>query len=412
MNVFQKLWYRTYQKTIYAVSPFLNWRQPQLLKFDRGIADLPKFIKDKGYDSVLLVTDPMLMQLKMPQPIIDNCGEVGLRCAIFSDVCPNPTIDIVEQALQMYKDEKCQCIIALGGGSSMDCAKAVGARVARPNKSIPQMKGILKVGKKLPMLVAIPTTAGTGSETTLAAVITNSQTHEKYAINDHALIPEYALLDPTLTTGLPKKITSTTGMDALTHAVEAYIGKGNTKGTKDMAEKAVKLIFDNLVTAYNDGGNLQARENMLVGAYYAGAAFTRAYVGYVHAMAHTMGGFYHTPHGLANSVILPHVLDWFGSSIYKKLAKLADIVGIDGDSDEVKAKKFIQAIKDMNKAMDIPEKIEGVVEEKDLPTMVDRAYSEAHPLYPVPKFMSKKDLEDMFRQVCPPKSADDGEEAK
>lgn len=412
MNVFQKLWYRTYQKTIYAVSPFLNWRQPQLLKFDRGIADLPKFIKDKGYDSVLLVTDPMLMQLKMPQPIIDNCGEVGLHCALFSEVCPNPTIDIVEQALQMYKGEKCQCIIALGGGSSMDCAKAVGARVARPNKSIPQMKGILKVGKKLPMLVAIPTTAGTGSETTLAAVITNSQTHEKYAINDHALIPEYALLDPTLTTGLPKKITSTTGMDALTHAVEAYIGKGNTKGTKDMAEKAVKLIFDNLVTAYNDGGNLQARENMLVGAYYAGAAFTRAYVGYVHTMAHTMGGFYHTPHGLANSVILPHVLDWFGSSIYKKLAKLADIVGIDGDSDEVKAKKFIQAIKDMNKAMDIPEKIEGVVEEKDLPTMVDRAYSEAHPLYPVPKFMSKKDLEDMFRQVCPPKSADDGEEAK
>lgn len=412
MNVFQKLWYRTYQKTIYAVSPFLNWRQPQLLKFDRGIADLPKFIKDKGYDSVLLVTDPMLMQLKMPQPIIDNCGEVGLHCALFSEVCPNPTIDIVEQALHMYKGEKCQCIIALGGGSSMDCAKAVGARVARPNKSIPQMKGILKVGKKLPMLVAIPTTAGTGSETTLAAVITNSQTHEKYAINDHALIPEYALLDPTLTTGLPKKITSTTGMDALTHAVEAYIGKGNTKGTKDMAEKAVKLIFDNLVTAYNDGGNLQARENMLVGAYYAGAAFTRAYVGYVHAMAHTMGGFYHTPHGLANSVILPHVLDWFGSSIYKKLAKLADIVGIDGDSDEVKAKKFIQAIKDMNKAMDIPEKIEGVVEEKDLPTMVDRAYSEAHPLYPVPKFMSKKDLEDMFRQVCPPKSADDGEEAK
>lgn len=173
MNVFQKLWYRTYQKTIYAVSPFLNWRQPQLLKFDRGIADLPKFIKDKGYDSVLLVTDPMLMQLKMPQPIIDNCGEVGLHCALFSEVCPNPTIDIVEQALQMYKGEKCQCIIALGGGSSMDCAKAVGARVARPNKSIPQMKGILKVGKKLPMLVAIPTTAGTGSETTLAAVITD-----------------------------------------------------------------------------------------------------------------------------------------------------------------------------------------------------------------------------------------------
>ena len=404
MNIFQKAWYRTYQKTIYIVSPFLKWRQPQLLNLEGGIADLPKFIKDKGFDSVLLVTDPMLMKLGMPKPILDGCENVGLHCALFSDVCPNPTIDIVEQALQKYKDEKCQCIIALGGGSSMDCAKAVGARVAKPNKQIPQMKGILKVGKKLPTLVAIPTTAGTGSETTLAAVITNSQTHEKYAINDHALIPEYALLDATLTTGLPKHITSTTGMDALTHAVEAYIGKGNTRQTKADAEKAVKLIFDNLVTAYNDGQNLEARESMLKGAFYAGAAFTRAYVGYVHAMAHTMGGFYHTPHGLANSVILPHILDWFGSSIYKKLAKLADIVGIDGDSAEVKAKKFIQAIKDMNKAMDIPEKIENVVEEKDLPTMVDRAYAEAHPLYPVPKFMSKKDLENMFRQVCPPKS--------
>ncbi len=404
MNIFQKVWYRTYQKTIYAVSPFLNWRQPQLLKFERGIADLPRFIKDKGHKSVLLVTDPMLMKLSMPQPIIDACAEIQLNCAVFSEVCPNPTIDVVEQALQLYKEQNCDCIIALGGGSSMDCAKAVGARVARPKKTIPQMKGILKVGKKLPTLVAIPTTAGTGSETTLAAVITNSQTHEKYAINDHALIPEYALLDAALTTGLPQHITSTTGMDALTHAVESYIGKGNTKQTKADAEKAVKLIFENLVTAYNDGKNLQARENMLTGAFYAGAAFTRAYVGYVHAMAHTMGGFYHTPHGLANSVILPHILDWFGSSIYKKLAKLADIVGIEGENAEVKAKKFIQAVKDMNKAMNIPEKIEGVVDEKDLPTMVDRAYAEAHPLYPVPKFMSKKDLENMFRQVCPPKS--------
>lgn len=406
MNIFQKAWYRTYQKAIYIVSPFLKWRQPELLKFDGGIKDLPKFIKDKSFDSVLLVTDPMLMNLGMPQPIIDACGEVGLHCAVFSEVCPNPTIDVVEKALQMYRDEKCQCIIALGGGSSMDCAKAVGARVTRPKKQIPQMKGILKVGKhkRFPMLVAIPTTAGTGSETTLAAVITNSQTHEKYAINDHSLIPAYALLDATLTTGLPLHITSTTGMDALTHAVEAYIGKSNTKQTKEMAEKAVKLIFDNLITAYQDGKNLQARENMLTGAFYAGAAFTRAYVGYVHAMAHTMGGFYHTPHGLANSVILPHVLEWFGSSIYKKLARLAEIVGLEGDSDEVKAKEFIQAVKDMNKAMNIPEKIEGVVEEKDLPTMVDRAYAEAHPLYPVPKFMSKKDLEQMFRKVCPPKS--------
>ncbi len=399
MNIFQKAWYRTYQKTIYAVSPFLAWRQPKLLDLEGGIKDLPKFIKEQGFGSVMLVTDPMLMKLGMPQPIIDGCEQVGLKLSVFADVIPNPTIDIVEQALQIYKDGACECIIALGGGSSMDCAKAVGARVARPDKTIPQMKGILKVGKKLPTLVAIPTTAGTGSETTLAAVITNSQTHEKYAINDHALIPEYALLDATLTVGLPPHITSTTGIDALTHAVEAYIGKGNTKQTKEMAEKAVKLIFDNLVTAYNDGKNLQARENMLKGAYYAGAAFTRAYVGYVHAIAHTLGGFYHTPHGLANSVILPHVLEWYGDSIYKKLAKLADIVGITGESDEEKSKKFIQAIKDMNAAMNIPEKFDAVIKEEDIPLMVERAYAEAHPLYPVPKFMSKEELGNMYRKL-------------
>ena len=249
------------------------------------------------------------------------------------------------------------------------------------------------------MFVAIPTTAGTGSETTLAAVISNSETHEKYAINDHALIPEYALLDASLTLGLPPHITSTTGIDALTHAVEAYIGKGNTKQTKEMAEKAVKLIFENLVTAYQDGSNFEARENMLKGSFYAGAAFTRAYVGYVHAMAHTLGGFYHTPHGLANSVILPYVLEFFGESIYKKLAKLADIVGIKGDSDEQKAKAFIQAIKDMNNTMNIPDKFVDVIKEEDIPLMVDRAYAEAHPLYPVPKFMSKSQLAEMFRKL-------------
>lgn len=399
MNIFQKAWYRTYQKTIYAVSPFLPWRQPKLLSFEGGIKDLPKFILDSGHKSVMLVVDSNLAKMGMPNPFIEECEKQGLALTVFDKVFPNPTIDLVEDALAIYKQNGCDCLVALGGGSSMDCAKVVGARVACPKKPIPKMKGILKVGKKLPMFIAIPTTAGTGSETTLAAVISNSETHEKYAINDHALIPEYALLDASLTLGLPPHITSTTGMDALTHAVEAYIGKSNTKQTKEMAEKAVKLIFDNLVTAYQDGSNFEARENMLKGSFYAGAAFTRAYVGYVHAMAHTLGGFYHTPHGLANSVILPHILDFFGSSIYKKLAKLADIVGIQGENDEVKAKAFIQAIKDMNKMMNIPDKFVDVIKEEDIPQMVDRAYAEAHPLYPVPKFMNKKQLADMFKEL-------------
>lgn len=282
----------------------------------------------------------------------------------------------------------------------MDCAKGIGARVARPNKSIQQMKGVLKVLKRLPPLFAVPTTAGTGSEATLAAVISNSATHEKYPLNDTSLIPHYAVLDPVLTKGLPKHITSTTGMDALTHAVEAYIGKSNTKETEAMAKDAVTLIFRYLKTAYDDGANLEARKQMQLAALYAGIAFTRAYVGYVHAVAHTLGGMYSTPHGLANSVILPYVLEYYGEAAHKRLAQLADLAGVTqaGDTDAAKAEKFMQAIKDMNAYMQIPTKLKGIKDE-DIPLMVKRALKEANPLYPVPKFMGKDEITQIYKAV-------------
>lgn len=401
MNIFQKGWYRFFQKAIYICSPFLPWRQPELLQFDDGIKGLPAFIESKGFKSVLLVTGPNLFKMGAPAPIIDGLRERGISCTVYHDTVANPTIDNVEEALRMYKEGKCECIVAFGGGSPMDCAKVVGARVARPKKSVSKMKGLLKIRKRIPTFIAIPTTAGTGSETTLAAVISNSETHEKYAINDHSIIPHYAILDANLTVGLPPMTTATTGIDALTHAVEAYVGKSNTRQTKEMAEKAVKLIFANLYTAYSDGTDITARDNMLKGSYYAGVAFTRAYVGYVHAIAHTLGGFYHVAHGLANSVILPYVLEYYGKSVHKKLARLADITGIgaEGDSNAVKAEKFIQAIKDMNNKMNIPEKFEGIIKQEDIPLMVERAYKEAHPLYPVPKFMGKRELEEMYRKI-------------
>lgn len=282
----------------------------------------------------------------------------------------------------------------------MDCAKGVGARVARPKKSIPQMKGVLKVLKKLPPLFAIPTTAGTGSETTIAAVITNSKTHEKYAINDTALIPHYAVLDPLLTIKLPPHITSTTGIDALTHAVEAYIGRSNTKQTKQQGREAVKLIFDNIYEAYSNGTNITARANMQRASYLAGMAFTRAYVGYVHAIAHTLGGFYSLPHGLANAIILPYILEYFGSSAHKPLAELADLVEISApaDTNEQKAVKFIEAIKQLNESMNIPRKVKGIVE-SDIPLMAKRALAEGNPLYPVPKIMSMEDMLQMYQLI-------------
>lgn len=396
MNFLFKTYCRIYQGVFRIATNFLNFSQPQSIE---GLDKLPKFAKDKGLDTLLIVTDDVLHnKLKLVDSLKEGLTSEGIAYFVYDKTVPNPTIDNIEEGVTLYKDNNCQGIIAFGGGSPMDCAKGIGARIARPNKPIPKMKGVLKVLKKLPPLFAIPTTSGTGSEATIAAVVSNPQTHEKYPINDPVLIPKYVVLDPTLTVKLPKHITSTTGVDALTHAVEAYIGSSNTEQTKEMAIKATKLIFDNLTKAYDDGENITARKNMQYASYFAGVAFTRAYVGNVHAIAHTLGGQYGVPHGLANAVILPHILDFYGSKSYKKLAELARYVGLNKGSDEQSAKAFIQSIKDMNSYMGIPTNIDSIIEE-DIPLMVERAFAEANPLYPVPIIMSKEDFTKMYKEI-------------
>lgn len=392
-----KLYCRIYQKVFKLAATFLPWRKAELIEGKNSINSLPKLIKNKGIKSVLIVTDKGIFSLGLIDGLLKGLEYEGIDFAVYDKTVPNPTIDNIEEALQLYKVHQCEGIVAFGGGSPMDCAKGVGARVARPRKSISQMKGLFKVRKKIPPLFAIPTTAGTGSETTIAAVITDQNTHEKYPINDLVLIPQYAVLDPTLTVGLPPHITATTGMDALTHAVEAYIGRSNTQETREMSEKAVKLIFDNLYEAYTNGNNIIARENMQKASYYAGIAFTRAYVGYVHAVAHTLGGFYGTPHGLANAVILPYVLDYYGEAAHQSLAELSDLIGISEPSDtmEKKAHRFIKAVEKLNESMQIPQKIRGI-QEKDIKIMVERAYQEANPLYPVPRIFTKGDLTNIY----------------
>lgn len=393
----KKIIYRLEQKTLKFFMCFMDWSEPKL--FD-SVLDLPDFIKGMGISKVLLVTDKGIMSLRLAGSLIEKLEGEGLKCFIFDEVTPNPTIPSIEKCKDMYLENKCEGIIAFGGGSPMDCAKAAGARVSNPKRSVRKMRGYLKIRKKLPPFFAIPTTAGTGSETTLAAVVTDPETHEKNAICDGKLRPKYAVLDPTLTIGLPPHITSTTGMDALTHAVEAYIGKSNVKSTREYAEDATKLIYENLEKAYNNGKDLEARKNMLLASFYAGNAFTRAFVGYVHAIAHNLGGLYNTPHGLANAVILPYVLKWYGKSVYKPLSKLADLIGITKPkmSKEEKAKLFISEIRRMNKAMNIPEKFDFIKEE-DVPTLVKRALKEGNPGYPVPKIMNKKDCESVIRQL-------------
>ena len=397
MNAFQKLWCRTFQTVMKYASAVLPWREPEILDLNGGTRGLGAFVKTKGYKKVFVVTGPNVYKRGLADELIKGLEENGVPYALFNRVVNNPTIDNIEEAFALYRSEGCDAIIALGGGSPMDLAKVVGARAAKPNKPVKKMKGLLKIMKRIPDLYAIPTTAGSGSETTLAAVVSDSVTHEKYPINDLSLIPRYAILDPRLTTALPPQTTATTGMDALTHAVEAYIGRSNTKKTKESAEKAVKLIFDNLLTAYEHGDDLEARRNMQTASYYAGVAFTRAYVGYVHALAHALGGFYGTPHGLANSVLLPVVLEYYGESAHKPLARLAEIVGIcsEGDDDAAKATKFIEKIKEMNAAMLIPSVIDGI-DPKDVPEMAKRAAAEGNPLYPVPRLLGADELEKIY----------------
>ena len=376
-----------------------DWSEPLLLEGPGAIKKLPDLIKSKGLKNVLIVTDKGLMSLHILDSLFAKLEETGIEYVVYDGTQPNPTIDNIEDARQLYLDNNCEGVIAFGGGSPMDCAKATAARVTNPKLPVRKMRGVLKLHHKLPPLFAVPTTAGTGSETTLAAVVTDPTTHEKNAINDPRLRPKYAVLDPELTIGLPPHITSTTGMDALTHAVEAYIGKSNVKSTEHYAELATRLIYANIEEVYNNGKNIEARNAMLKASYYAGMAFTRAYVGYVHAIAHNLGGFYGVPHGLANAIILPYVLEYYGETAHARLAKLAVISGVKTDgTDAEKAEAFIESIKQLNRNMNIPDKFD-MIKEEDIPTIVKRALKEGNPLYPVPKIMDEADCEAVIRRM-------------
>lgn len=394
MHKLKKIYCRTFQTALKIALPFLPYRKPEIVG---GVKALPDMIKKKKCSNILIVTDTGIRNLGLTNRLEKVLSENEISYTIYDKTSVNPTTTNVAEACALYLENGCDAIIGFGGGSSIDCAKAVGARIAKPKQSLAKMKGILKVHKKLPLLIAIPTTAGTGSETTLAAVITDAETRHKYAINDFPLIPRVAVLDPKVTLSLPPFLTATTGMDALTHAVEAYIGNSATYGTKKDALLAVKLIFENIEAAYTDGSNLDARRNMLHASFYAGCAFTKSYVGYVHAVAHSLGGEYNIPHGLANAILLPFVLEAYGPSIYKKLYKLAIAAGVaekDTPYDQAAA-NFIQAVKDMKKRFDIGDTVKEIKEE-DIPKLAHYADKEANPLYPVPVLMDARELEQFY----------------
>jgi len=390
---------RVYQGVFKVGMYAIPWGMPETLEGPGSIRKLPAWIREKGFDNVLVVTDKGLLGLGMLDSMFEEMDKAGVKYTVYDGVQPNPTDINVRDGLQLFRENNCQAIVAFGGGSPMDCAKGIGATAVKKGKTVEQLQGLFKVLHRIPTIFAVPTTAGTGSETTVAAVITNARTHHKASMNDTSLMPKFAVLDPELTAGLPPKVTSTTGMDALCHAVEAYTNNTyNSKLEKELCEKAVKLIYDNLYTAYCDGSNLEARANMQKAAFYAGRAFTRGCVGYVHAIGHTLGGLYGTPHGLAMSVILPHVMRQFGDAAHERLARLADICGIEGKNDAQKAHKFIDWIEDLKAKMDIPEKLD-MIQDKDIPQIIAWAKKEANPLYPVPVVWAENDFRTLIENI-------------
>ena len=398
MNPIKAIYCRSVQAVLRAALPVLPYREPQVF---HSCGELSTVLQKENIRRVLIVTDVGIVRSGIAAQLEAVLDEDDISYAVYDQTRPNPTVVNVEQALSLYRRYRCQALIAIGGGSSMDCAKAVGARLARPGTPLGKLKGTLRILRPLPTLIAIPTTAGTGSETTLAAVITDTQAQHKYVMNDFVLIPKYAVLDARLTLSLPPHLTATTGMDALTHAVEAYIGRSTTRQTRQEALEATRLVFANVERAYRNGKDYEARSNMLTAAYRAGIAFSRSYVGYVHAVAHSLGGQYNIPHGLANAVLLPYVLESYGSCIHRKLHDLAVAAGVADaqESDAGAAAKFIRAIRQLNARMGIPETLEGIRPE-DIPVMAAHAEKEANPLYPVPRLMTREELTFFYEQVA------------
>lgn len=395
MNVFKRTYCRTFQAVFKIALPLLPYRDPKIV--DR-IGDIPEILIKNNKVKPLIVTDKTIRSLGLTTNLERALENNGISFVLFDGVVANPTTDNVDDALKMYRENGCDCLIAFGGGSPMDCAKGVGALIARPKKTLDDLRGILKVRKKIPLLIAVPTTAGTGSETTLACVIVNGQSRHKYAINDFPLIPSYAVLDESVTASLPPKVVAETGLDALTHAIEAYIGRSGNKSTRRYALEAMKLIFDNIEESYSEKTE-KSRKMMLLAAHKAGRAFSKAYVGYVHAIAHSLGGKYNTPHGLANAVILPVVLKEYGSSVYKKLYNAAVYcsLSVGKCSYEQGARALIDRIEELNRKFGITQTLDikiGDIEE--LSSYADR---EANPLYPVPVLWDRRKLAEVYKKV-------------
>ena len=374
------------------------YMQPRMIKGEHALLDLVDVLKEKHLTHYMIVTTPGFIKRGTLQSFFEALTQNDIQYSIFHDVKPDPEISDVEKLKEMFIKDGCQALIAIGGGSAIDCSKAALACVPMKNLDVKTVLHTGRVSKQLPLLIAVPTTAGTGSEVTAGAVITDPIKKRKYALSHLFLIPKYAVLDSSLLTSLPAKMTAYSGMDALTHAIEAYINCFNNRKTNEYALCAIKSIFQYLVPSFEDGLNMQYRLELLEASYNAGVAISNNYVGYVHAIAHGIGGMYHLQHGMINATILPIVLEEYGSAVVSKLAKIADVVGITGANDQDKSTQFIQKLKDLNQIFTIPTSIPEIQEE-DIHYLAIGAEKEGNPSYPTPVTWNVEQFEKVIRKI-------------
>lgn len=394
---------RTLKTTMACTMYLIPSQKSELLQGPGSVRKLPALIKAQGIQNPLVITDSILMEKNLLGGFLEALKAIKMPYAVYDGVQPNPSIDNVEDAYRLYLKNGCDAIVGFGGGSSMDCAKVVAGRVVRPNLTADKLGGYFKImfpiPKKLPRIFAVPTTAGTGAETTSAGVITDPGKNTKYTVNDFLIHPHFVVLDPELTLGLPPFFTAITAMDALSHSVEGYIGDAHCRISDIYSEVAIRMIFENIDKVYKNGSDLAARGQMLIASYYAGIVLNRALTGYVHPFAHKIGGMYHLPHGRVIGAVMPLVLEYYGSSASRRLAKLADVINASTPdmTQKEKAATFIEAIRSYNCSYGIAATIPEL-QEKDFEEIARSIHRECIP-YPVPKIMNNDDVYTLLRRL-------------
>ena len=394
------IFYKIIMQVLKLAGKIIPQSQPFIFTGEDSALSLTKLIIDQDTKHVFIVTDSVLNSLGIANNICNLLEENQVKVTIYDEVTPDPSEHVVNSGIALLRKQQCDLVLAIGGGSSIDAAKMI-AVLAKSKQTIKGVAGLLKIKKQGLPLCVIPTTSGTGSEVTMAAVITDTENQSKSLVVSPKMMAMATALDPILMQGMPAKITADTGFDALTHAVEAYLSKYANEQTDQFALTAIKLIFKQLPTAYHNGSNLASRQSLALASCYAGLAFNKTNVGYVHAIAHQIGAKYHSPHGFTNAVVLPSVLDFYLHGSEKRLAKMAHAIGIDTSTlnDMQAAEQFISAVKMLQSEVGIPKTL-SCVEVKDIKILAKAALKEAHYFYPVPKYLTPAKCEQLITQLC------------